>query len=58
MLSEMFYTLVLTSGVGFLLAVCKYLSKSRCDQIECCFCKIHRNVELENQESRVVEPTS
>jgi len=52
-LSEMFYTLVLTSAVGFVLAIAKIISKSRCDEITCCGCRIHRNVMLENLESRI-----
>ena len=52
-LSEMFYTLVLTSSVGFVLAIAKIISKSRCDELTCCGCRIHRNVMLENLESRV-----
>jgi len=52
MLSEIFYTLVLTSGIGLILAVIKIISKSRCDVIDCWICKIHRNVELEALESR------
>jgi len=52
MLSEIFYTLVLTSSVGFCLALIKILAKSRCDEITCCGCRIHRNVMLENLESR------
>lgn len=53
MLSEIFYTLVLTSSVGFCLALIKIISKSRCDEITCCGCRIHRNVMLENQEARI-----
>ena len=52
-LSEMFWTLVLTSAVGFVLAIAKIISKSRCDEITCCGCRIHRNVMLENLESRI-----
>ena len=53
-LSEMFYTLVLTSGIAFIMGIAKLISKSRCDEITCfnC-CKIHRNVLLENLESRI-----
>ena len=53
MLSEMFYTLVVTSGIAFVLAIVKIISKSRCDELTCCGCHIHRNVMLENLESRV-----
>ena len=53
MLSEIFYTLVLTSSVAFVLAIAKIISKSRCDELTCCGCRIHRNVVLENLESRI-----
>jgi hypothetical protein len=43
----------LTSAVGFVLAIAKIISKSRCDELTCCGCRIHRNVQLENLESRV-----
>ena len=53
MLSEVFYSLVVTSGIAFVLAIAKLISRSRCDEISCfgC-CRIHRNVELENLEIR------
>ena len=53
MLSEVFYSLVVTSSIGFCLAIAKIISKSRCDELTCCGCRIHRNVVLENLESRV-----
>ena len=49
----MFYTLVLTSSVAFVLAIAKIISKSRCEELTCCGCRIHRNVVLENLESRI-----
>jgi hypothetical protein len=52
MLSEIFFSLVVTSGIGLILAIVKIISKSRCDTIDCWICKIHRNVELEALESR------
>ena len=54
MLSEMFYTLVLTSSVAFVLAIAKIISKSRCEELvffNCC--RLKRNVILENLESRI-----
>jgi len=50
---DYFWTLVLTSAVGFVLAIAKIISKSRCDELTCCGCRIHRNVQLENLESRI-----
>ena len=54
-MDQMFYTIVLTSGIAFVLAIAKIISKSRCDQISCCGCKIHRNVQLENEEAHIPE---
>ena len=53
MLSEIFWTMVVSSSVMVLMGLAKLISKSRCDQFECLGCiKIHRAVELENQEAR------
>ena len=54
MLSEVFWSLVVSSSIMFVMGLAKIISKSRCDQLECLgCCKIHRNVELENIESRI-----
>ena len=53
MLSEMFYTLVLTSSIGLILGIVRIISRSRCDMIHCGICTIHRNVELEALENRI-----
>jgi hypothetical protein len=53
MLSEIFWTMVVSSSVMVLMGLAKLISKSRCDEIRCCGCSIHRNVELENQEARI-----
>ena len=52
MLTEMFWSFMITSTIACILAVAQYLFKSKCDKIECCYCiKIHRSVELENNEN-------
>ena len=54
MLSEVFWSLVVSSSIMVIMGIAKLISKSRCDQVECLgCCKIHRAVELENQESKV-----
>ena len=54
MLSEVFWSLVVSSSIMFVMGLAKLISKSRCDEITCCGCfRIHRNVELENLESRL-----
>ena len=53
MLSEVFWSMVVSSSIMFVMGVVKIISKSRCDQFECLgCCKVHRAVELENLESR------
>jgi len=56
MLSEVFLSFVVSSGIACLLALAQYIFKSKCDKIECCCIKIHRAVELEqNEQIREVE---
>ena len=53
MLSEVFYSMLVSSSIMFCLAVVKYISKSRCDQFECLGClRVHRAVLLENLETQ------
>ena len=51
MLTEVFLSFVISSGIACILALAQYLFKSKCDKIECCCIKIHRNVELESNEN-------
>ena len=53
MLSEVFYSMVVSSGIMFVMGIVKIISKSRCDQFECFGCfKVHRMVQLENEETK------
>lgn len=47
----MFWSFMITSIIACILALAQYLFKSKCDNIECCCIKIHRSVELENNEN-------
>ena len=49
-LSEVFYTFLITSVVGFILALGKICYKSKCTSIDFCCLKITRNVEIELKE--------
>ena len=49
-LSEVFYTFLITSVVGFILALGKICYKSKCSSIDFCCLKITRNVEIELKE--------
>ena len=44
MMSEIFYTLVLTTSSGLFLALCRMLYKSKCKKIKFCGCEIDRDV--------------
>lgn len=59
MLSEVFLSFVVSSGIACILALGQYIFKSKCDEIKCfggCI-SIHRRVDLEggNEESPAVE---
>ena len=45
--SEAFLSLVITSGVGLLLAVCRLAYKSKCKEVDCCGIKCERDVQGE-----------
>jgi len=49
-LSEVFYTFLITSVVGFILALGRICYKSKCSSIDLCCIKITRNVEIEMKE--------
>lgn len=49
-LSEVFYTFLITSVVGFILALGRICYKSKCSSIDFCCIKIVRNVEVEMRE--------
>jgi len=47
-LSEVFLSFLISSVIACVLAVGQQLYKSKCDKIEMCCIKIHRNVEVES----------
>ena len=47
-LSEVFLSFLVSSIIACILAVGNQLYKSKCDKIEMCCIKIHRNVEVES----------
>lgn len=49
-LSEVFYTFLITSVVGFILALGRICYKSKCSSIDFCCVKIVRNVDVEMKE--------
>ena len=51
MLSEVFYTFAITSGVGLILAIAKLCFKSKCSDIEICCIKIKRDTVSEEREA-------
>jgi hypothetical protein len=57
-LSEVFLSFVVSSGIACILALGQYIFKSKCDEIKCCFnlLSIHRRVDLESQqEEQIIE---
>lgn len=58
-LSEVFYSLLLTSGIGLILALARMAYKSKCKNIECCGCiKIERDIEAEEAIDEQPQPSS
>jgi len=52
MVSEVFWSLVLTSCVGLVLALARMLYKSKCYEINCLCCQIKRDIQLETNEHK------
>ncbi len=50
MMTEVFWTLLVVSVIGFLTLLAKMCFKSKCDQVSCCCLTIHRRTEEENDE--------
>jgi len=50
MLSEVFYTILLTTVAGLILKLFSLTYKSKCKQIECGCIKITRDIEAEEKE--------
>ena len=50
MLSEIFYTFLITSVVGLIIAVLKMAYKSKCKEVQFCCLKIVRDVDIEEKE--------
>ena len=50
MLSEVFLSFVVSSGIACVLALGQYIFKSKCDEVKCCFSllSVHRRVDLES----------
>lgn len=49
-MSEVFYTFLITSVIGLILAIGKICYKSKCSQIDICCIKVTRNIEAEVRE--------
>jgi len=49
-LSEVFYTFLITSIIGLIIAVGKMFYKSKCTTVDLCCLKITRNIEAEVRE--------
>lgn len=49
-LSEVFYTFLITSVIGFILGLARVCYKSKCENVDVCCIKIKRNVIVEEHE--------
>jgi hypothetical protein len=47
MLSEVFWTFLITSTIGLCLGIARMLYKSKCKSFSCCGLRIERDVEME-----------
>jgi hypothetical protein len=47
MMSEVFWSFLITSMVGFVIALLKLCYKSKCKEVSCCCFKIVRDIESE-----------
>lgn len=50
MLSEIFWTFIVSTSAGLLLATVRMCYKSKCKTIDCCCIKIVRDVDVEEKE--------
>lgn len=55
MLTEIFLSFVVTSGIGAILVCCRLLYKSKCKNFELCCLKIERDGEQENNADLIVD---
>ena len=55
MLTEIFLSFVVTSGIGAILVVCRLLYKSKCKNFELCCLKIERDAEEENNADLIID---
>jgi hypothetical protein len=55
MLSEIFLSFAVTTGVGAVLVVCRLLYKSKCKNFELCCLKVQRDAEQENNADLVID---
>jgi hypothetical protein len=47
MLSEVFLSFLISSCIACILAIGNQLYRSKCDKVEICCIKVHRNVDIE-----------
>ena len=55
MLTEIFLSFVVTSGVGAVLVICRLLYKSKCKNFELCCLKVERDAVQENHADLIVD---
>jgi len=55
MLTEIFLSFLVTSGIGAFLVICRLLYKSKCKNFELCCLKIERDAQEENNADLIVD---
>ena len=55
MLTEIFLSFLVTSGIGAFLVICRLLYKSKCKNFELCCIKIERDAEQEKNADLIVD---
>jgi hypothetical protein len=52
-LSEVFWTFLITSVIGLIIGLARMAYKSKCKEVSCCCIKIVRDVDVEEREAEM-----
>lgn len=52
-LSEVFWTFLITSCIGLIIGLARMAYKSKCKEVSCCCIKIVRDIEAETREAEM-----
>jgi hypothetical protein len=57
-LSEVFWTFLITSVIGLIIGLARMAYKSKCKEVSCCCIKIVRDVDVEEREAEMRQQTT